>query len=49
MARVFTIFVIDSPWKLWSSGIDPVKTWSAACLFCRLIWDMFAWPTPTGT
>jgi hypothetical protein len=29
MARVFTIFVIDSPWKLWSSGIDPVKTWSA--------------------
>jgi hypothetical protein len=25
MARVFTIFVTGLPWKLWSSGIGPVK------------------------
>jgi hypothetical protein len=25
MGHVSTIFVIDLPWKLWSSGIGPVK------------------------
>ena len=23
-------------------------TWSVACPFCQLTWDMFTWPTPTG-
>jgi hypothetical protein len=26
MDRVFTIFAIGSPWKLWSGGIGLVKT-----------------------
>ena len=49
MGHVCTIFVIGSLWKRWSSGIGPVKTWSAACQFCRRTWGMFTWPTPTGT
>ena len=48
MGRVCTIFVTDLPWKPWSSGIGPVKMWSAACRSCRRTWGMFTWPTPTG-
>jgi hypothetical protein len=48
MDRACTIFVIGLPWKLWSGGIGPVKTWSAACPLCRLTWDTFTWPIPTG-
>jgi hypothetical protein len=48
MDRVFTIFAIGLPWKLWSNGIGLAKTWSAACQFCRPSWDTFTWLTPTG-
>ncbi|HEX4228637.1 MAG TPA: hypothetical protein VHZ07_08195 [Bryobacteraceae bacterium] len=49
MGHGFTIFAIDLLLRLWSSGIGPVMTWSAACPFCRSTWDMFTWPTPIGT